>query len=125
MQTAMRSIDIDTKKLPDFLQLEILRRKVRRAEEPNNPSLLGQFLRLENQAQNSDILGKRARLLRQCELLFDTIEDTEIKAHWRELCLNHLHHPILALGRLADSEARRIEVNRLISRARRIKVIYE
>ncbi len=88
--------------LPDFLYLEVLKRKIRRAEEPDNPQLLKEYFSLEQKLETPTRLDGLLRLLHQCKLLLDTIEDKTLPPHWRELCLNQVYKPIARLDRFGN-----------------------
>lgn len=96
--------------------MDVLRRKIRYAEEADNPLLFSHFLSIDFNTpidNHSDgehkqcIVTKakqRACLLAQFELLLVTLSDQSIPMHWRLQCLDHINKPLFTLQRLVDDE---------------------
>lgn len=93
--------------------VEELQRKIRKAEEPNNPALIADYLCLEGDCNADSVQQKRKRYLKQYNLLLDTIADECIPSHWRCTCLDHIYHPLLALKRLAKCNISKRQVRSL------------
>lgn len=108
--------------LPEFLHLEVLKRKIRYAEEPDNPGLLRDFFQLDAPASDESLLQRRLRLRAQYVLLFSTIEDGNNPPHWRQMCLNVIYRPLYELQQLANNSFAREDVSLLFSRLRSIDI---
>ncbi|MFV0276929.1 MAG: hypothetical protein ACK5HY_07065 [Parahaliea sp.] len=107
--------------LPEFLQLEVLKRKIRYAEEPDNPSLIKRFFQLDTPTTADEtLLQRRLRLRGQYVLLFETIEDGNNPRHWRQTCLNVIYRPLYELQILANSNISKQDVSLLFTRLRSI-----
>lgn len=92
--------------------MKTLHRKIRHAEEVNNPSLFsylleGELSEGENKTKQKNIL------LTQFQLLLETIKDEEIPFHWRQQCLDHINKPLLLLQRIAANDEEKFEVKKL------------
>lgn len=111
-------------KWPGFLRVEVLRRKIRLAEEPDNPGLLRELFALDVGLGRDTVGQKRARVLRQFHLLCETVEDVKIADHWRELCLNYLYRPLYTLQQLSTCEASKEELKALFAKTRQLRVPY-
>jgi len=79
-----------------------LYRKIRNAENPNNPELIRQYLTQTPLLEPNTKEACRAHLVKQFKLILDTVADDYLPAHWRCLCLDHIYLPLHALQRLAD-----------------------
>lgn len=93
-----------------------LRHKIRRGEEPDNPSLICRWLALENNEQGDDIVldGWRHRYEDQFTLLLETFVDELVPAHWRCVCLDNIYRPLLALQQISDSTQSNQQIQRLL-----------
>lgn len=110
--------------LPDFIVLEIVRRKIRHGEEPDNPSLLSQMFDLDEKTACPSAMDKRLKFLNQFWLLFNAIQDPTNPSHWRELCLNNIHRPMNQLNRLATCDFSEWQVRDLARRVSCLPEIY-
>lgn len=108
--------------LPEFLQLEVLRRKIRYAEEPDNPGLLKAFFQLNTPPVEENLLQRRLRLRAQYVLLYATIEDENNPAHWRQTCLNVIYRPLYELQQLANNPLSRDDVSLLFTQLKSINL---
>ncbi|MFV0476370.1 MAG: hypothetical protein ACK5ME_00890 [Parahaliea sp.] len=106
--------------LPEFLQLETIKRKIRFAEEPDNPSLIEHFFTLDSPADRETLLQRRLRLRAQFILLYNTIEDGSNPLYWRQICLNVIYRPLYELRMLADNAITRADVSLLSVQLRSI-----
>ena len=79
-----------------------LHQKIRSAAEPNNPKIIDDFLSLRAFETMHSTIQRREYLSTQFQLLLETIADECLPPHWRCLCLNRIHYPILALQQMAD-----------------------
>ncbi|MEL0659286.1 hypothetical protein V6255_09045 [Psychromonas arctica] len=94
--------------------MDALHRKIRYAEEVDNPLLFSHFLStdfnadIDNDGYHEQCLvtkiEQRACLLAQFELLLVTLSDQSIPMHWRLQCLDHINKPLFTLQRLVDDE---------------------
>lgn len=94
--------------------MDVLRRKIRYAEEADNPLLFSHFLStdfntdIDNDGKQEQCIvtkaKQRACLLAQFELLLVTLSDQSIPMHWRLQCLDHINKPLFTLQRLVDDE---------------------
>ncbi|WP_116367809.1 hypothetical protein [Parahaliea mediterranea] len=108
--------------LPEFLQLEVLKRKIRYAEEPDNPAVLRHYFRLDTPPPKETLLQRRLRLRAQYVLLYDTIKDAGNPPHWSQICLDMIHRPLYELRQLANSRESREDVSLLFVQLRRIEL---
>ncbi|WP_160061454.1 hypothetical protein [Psychromonas sp. L1A2] len=94
--------------------MDALHRKIRYAEEADNPLLFSHFLsthfnvELDNTGTHEQCIvtktEQRSCLLAQFELLLVTLSDQSIPMHWRLQCLDHINKPLFTLQRLVDDE---------------------
>lgn len=108
--------------LPEFLFLEVLRRKIRYAEEPDNPGLLKAFFQMDAPATDETLLQRRLRLRAQFVLLYSTIEDANNPQHWRQTCLNVIYRPLYELQQLANNTFSQEDVSLLFTQLKSIKL---
>ncbi len=108
--------------LPEFLQLEVMKRKIRYAEEPDNPSVLRHYFHLDTPAADETLLQRRLRLRAQYVLLYETIGDAANPRHWRQICLDVIHRPLYELQQLANSRESRDDVSLLFVQLRGIEL---
>lgn len=80
--------------------------QVRQGLKPDHPHLLQQYvLQQRTDAVACGTTGEQTRIhLSTYHLLLETICDSCVARHWRQLCLEHIHSPLLELKRLAKSE---------------------
>ena len=85
--------------------LDIIETRIRRGKEHNNPPLVNIYL-----LQIADLASAKktsaARFViakRAFQLLYDTIIDESIEAHWREFCLNKINLPLQLMKKSSDS----------------------
>jgi hypothetical protein len=93
-----------------------LRKTIRYAKDHDNPQLLSFWLAEElilfSESDCKQDIEAKCRIYEgQCRLLLDTISDTLIPEHWRELCLNHIHLPLINLERISLNEAMKNRVH--------------
>ncbi|VUD40871.1 hypothetical protein TDB9533_00370 [Thalassocella blandensis] len=114
--------------MPEFLELEYLRRKIRRADEPDNPMLIQRFLELDTPEKANNSAALQIHLKKQCLLLLDTIVDDALAPQWRENCLNVIYCLLSKWQALAqtlpNNESGRAEVNAIITTLRNVKICY-
>lgn len=108
--------------IPEHIQLECLKRKIRRAEEPNNPKVLDDFFTLDKKHRRHDLLGRRENAFAQFNLLLSTVKDESLPSYWREHCLNVIYFPLAVLKQLANCEESLAEVNYLYHQLRYIRI---
>lgn len=96
-------LDLSHSKGRGNTSITVLRRKIRHAEEPDNPALISIYLNQKANSLGASTDARRQHLLVQFQLLLDTIMDTCRPLHWRCLCMDHIHQPIFALKTLADT----------------------
>ncbi|WP_343845857.1 hypothetical protein [Bowmanella denitrificans] len=103
-------------RLDDFSQ----RANVRYALQPDNPALLFNYLQHNRMLADSHACRRmKRRLHRQAvRLLLDTLCDNCIDLHWRHLCLDQIHQPLLALQKLARSDHERRQDSHLLCELR-------
>jgi len=85
-------------------KMKTLYRKIRYAEESDNPLLFVHFLELEFCKGNCNLAYQRQRLISQFQLLIDTMSDELLPVHWRKQCLDNIHQPLFKLQRLVNSD---------------------
>lgn len=92
-----------------------IRHKIRWGEEPDNPLLISHWLTRENHAQGQEQEREalRQRYESQFSLLMETVVDELVPAHWRCLCLDHIHRPLQSLKRISDSPQSDNHIRRL------------
>lgn len=101
----------------------LLSDKVRHASEPNNPQLIGQWLKQTQCCNDTSVNGccaqcPRALQQQNCEqqyrLLMETVLDVLTPDAWREACLNQIYQPLMRLERLAQTDQDHQRIQRLI-----------
>lgn len=116
-------IDVDSNSYkPELLELESIRRKIRRATEPNNPNLLSRFFELDQIQKNSSPIFQKLHAKRQCTLLLETILDDSLAPQWREHCLNLIHRPLSIFQRLSDTRENNLEISAIFSSLRNVRI---
>lgn len=99
--------------------IKTLRKKIRFAEEPNNPQLICMWLKIEQvKMKNISYEKQWAGYINEANFLLDTLSDELIPAHWRECCLNHIHIPLGCLHRLVSSKKDLLRLNQLMYEVR-------
>jgi hypothetical protein len=85
--------------------LDIIETRIRRGMEHNNPPLVNIYL-----LQIADLASAKTTLTakfviakRAFQLLYDTIVDESIEAHWREFCLDKINLPLQLMKNSGDS----------------------
>ncbi|WP_102797158.1 hypothetical protein [Bowmanella denitrificans] len=108
------------KTLSDKLGYFSQRANVRYALQPDNPALLYNYLQQNCMLADSHASRQvKRRFHRQAvRLLLDTLCDDCIDLHWRHLCLDQIHQPLLALQSLARSDHERRQDSHLICELR-------
>ncbi|WP_133468522.1 hypothetical protein [Paraglaciecola marina] len=89
--------------------------KIRFGLEPDNPTLLKKYLRVDNRLL---VNQKRALLLSHFNLLLDTAADEYLPLHWRTQCYDHIHQPLFSLQRITRSVSEKSELARLFKELR-------
>jgi hypothetical protein len=87
-----------------------LEHKIRFALEPDNATILRQYLDILPLEHCNNIASQRRHYILQCGLLTETIADELLVAHWRRQCLDHFYLPLGALTRLADNDSSKAQV---------------
>jgi hypothetical protein len=83
---------------------------IRFALEPDNSTIVRQYLDFLPTDYCNDIASQRRHYILQCGLLTETIADELLAAHWRRQCLDHFYLPLSALTRLADNDSSKAQV---------------
>ncbi|WP_076411855.1 hypothetical protein [Shewanella sp. UCD-KL12] len=93
--------------------INMLRHKVRYAEESDNPGLIPIWLSMEEAGMGGS--KEEAWLLYMAEyrLLLDTLSDDMLEGHWRIWCLDNIYKPLSALTRLVDTDVQQQQLNHL------------
>lgn len=105
----------------------LLADKIRFASEPDNPSIIREWLSYPSEtfdqaqlrtptAESSDMAWfdyQRSVYQAQFRLLLDTVIDELIPSHWRECCLDHIYLPLAKLEKIATSTAHRTLINQM------------
>jgi hypothetical protein len=94
-------------------RIELLRTKIRYAEEPNNPALITDWLLLDQCNDNDSVTKQRQHHEEHFCLLLETIADELLPGHWRCTCLDNINRPLIALKKLSDSDKCLLELNEL------------
>lgn len=102
----------------DHPQYIDLHQKIRNAIEPHNPALIREFLSVPPVQTLKSKFLHREYLSAQFQLLIETMADEYLPPHWRCLCLDNIHKPLLALKRLADCEHSKRQVQLLFHELR-------
>jgi len=84
--------------------MKTLYRKIRYAEEVNNPALFSYLLEEVSEGVCNTV-EQRDISFTQFQLLLETMSDDQIPNHWRQQCLEHIHKPLFKLQNLAVGEA--------------------
>jgi hypothetical protein len=87
-----------------------IRKKIRYAEDQENPQLLPFWLMAEQTLFtgsyfNGDQIARQKMYQDQFRLLLDVICDNLLPRHWRELCLDNIYRPLTELNRISQCEA--------------------
>lgn len=100
--------------MENFLELIDMRHAVRFGEQPDSPGFLTRWLELE-EITFPRVCNciKRRVYRREYDLLMDAITDELVPETWRQLCLDHIHHPLNGLSAVASKPHHRKAVNRL------------
>jgi len=85
--------------------------KIRHAEEPDNPSLISEWMSLASCPAEKPIAQRRRSCVVQFNLLLDTIADECLPVHWRNSCLDNIYYPLLKLKHLANCKESDAQVN--------------
>lgn len=87
-----------------LVDLALIKRKIRWGHQPENPSLIKTWLKLEEQhivdLPTTEL--KRHQYEAQFHLLVNTIEDALISNIWRQICLDNIYQPLHSLHKLTD-----------------------
>lgn len=97
--------------LIEFFRIESA---VRYGQQPDNPNVLSTYLAMSSRisSKQTNRLVKRAVHFRVAGTLLDTVCDTYVARHWRDLCLDNIYKPIFAAEQLAISEKEKHQVRR-------------
>lgn len=89
--------------------------KIRWGEEPDNPLLISNWLKekARDQVQPVSVEALRTHYESQFKLLLETVMDELIPAHWRCICLDHIHKPLQSLWQISDSSQSEDQLHRL------------
>ena len=93
--------------------LDALRMKIRNAEEPNNPTLISQWMNIELPPFITPSLSCWKVYVDQFNLLLDTFADELIPAHWRQICLDSIYRPLFILKKLEHNTQSKVQVRQL------------
>jgi hypothetical protein len=95
----------------DELKYYELEHIIRHGKQPDNPILLNMYLEMTHNKVQKKLANqcKRNVLVRALRTLLDTICDTYVAYHWRQVCLDNIYKPQLSLDRLCNSEQNRID----------------
>lgn len=109
----------------DVRQLEQLRRKIRNAEEPDNPALIQQWIGMESAPCGSPSEHRRRICISQFNLLLEVIADDCLPVHWRNACLDNINRPLYTLQHLADDYQSEAKVRHLFYELRVISHYFQ
>ena len=93
-------------------QLRVFRTDVRMATHPNDPCIIGEWLRIDRCCDQHDnhrvcphcpFSTQRRCYEQQFRLLLETIADELLAPQWRCSCLDRIHHPLQGLKSLANT----------------------
>lgn len=84
--------------------IEHLTKVVRWGASPNHPCLLEEWLEITAPDKDLVLSDVRNQLLMQYQTLLDALSDEWVPLHWRQLCMNNIYRPLLALEQLADCQ---------------------
>lgn len=93
--------------------IENLNHVVRWGSSPNHPCLLEEWLELTTPDHQAELMQSRNQLLNQYQVLPEALADECVPLHWRQLCLNNIYRPLLALEQLADCQVSHAQVRAL------------
>ncbi|TQV87133.1 hypothetical protein [Aliikangiella coralliicola] len=98
----------------DTTKFKTLETIIRYGKQPNSPTLLYHYLRLgEQQAKTKSEFAERQMYLGMFNTLMNTICDTCVAYHWRNLCLDHVYKPLFLIERLIKTQADQRQVKQL------------
>lgn len=80
-------------------------RMIRSAHEPDNPSLLQEYLADGERIASKRDVDERDIYSEEFRLLLDTVSDLCLPQHWRSLCLDYIYRPLNALNTLSQGNA--------------------
>lgn len=100
--------------------IEHLTQVVRWGSSPNHPCILEEWLEITSPFQDESVEESRNRLLSQYQVLLDALADEWVPLHWRQLCLNNIYRPLLALEQQADCQLSHRQVSALYHELRLI-----
>lgn len=102
-----------------------LYRKIRSAEDPDNPALILLFLELSLSLADNTVADKRRCLKVQFQLLLDTLADEHLPSHWRCQCLDNIYRPLRELQRIACCRESKQQVRLLMYELRIISCYFQ
>ncbi len=101
---------------PNTAHITLLRRKIRWGEEPDNPSLIHQWLSQENNDEQHLASSRetlRQRYESQFNLLLEAVVDELVPSHWRCICLDNIYRPLQFLKQISDNKQSEIQIQHL------------
>jgi len=100
--------------LHDFKLWEELALAISQATQPQRSDLFFAYFALAEQIASLLPAHQQWQLYRsQLSTLLSTIEDASIPAHWRRMCFESIHRPLLSLGALNQAHSDRSELRDL------------
>jgi len=93
--------------------ITLLRKKIRYAEEENNPQMLTLWFVAEQALVEEDLNQLRRLYHAEFYLLLEVITDTLLPNHWRELCLDNIYRPLVELNRLSHCQSSKKQLRHL------------
>ena len=96
------------------LNMQQLKNKIRYGTEPDNAGLVSFWLELDGPPAGS-LSHIRQHYEEQFRLLLDVVMDELVEKHWRLLCLDHIHSPLLSLKRVSRCPCSQAKINKLFN----------
>lgn len=88
-----------------IVPFSVLEQTIKRGAASNSPQVLYYFLETSEQyAEQLGISEAYSLYKRVYQVLLDTVCDASVAMHWRELCLDMIHRPLLQLKSFVITE---------------------
>lgn len=97
-----------------IVPFSVIEQTIKRGVASDSPRVLFHYLNTSEQyAEQLGIADAYQLYRRVYQVLLDTVCDVDVPMHWRELCLDMIHRPLLQLKRFVITEQDALEYFRL------------